>query len=177
VRLGELLRIAAIAVPVAALVGGAAAVVGVDVPHAVAVGALVLAACLVLFAQRSVVAAADLEPPEPDPPAGGRRDVEQLAWSMVEHRTHIRGIVIARVRAIAAHRLAEHGLDLGRSEDDAAIAALLGADAWAVLRPDRDRPVSPRAFDAALRAVELLPPPEPLGPVRAVPEDRTSRAD
>ena len=174
---GVVVRVAVIALFVAGLVGGAARVLGLDGPHALTVGCGVFALVLILLTQRSVVPPADLEPQQTDPSTGGRRDLEQLAWSMVEHRTHIRGIVITRVRRIAEHRLAAHGLDLRRPEDDDAVAALLGADAWAVLRPDREKPVSPRAFDAALRAVERLPPPEPLGPARAIPEDRTTRAD
>lgn len=174
---GELVRSTLIAAFVAALVGGAARVIGLDGPHALALGGGVLAIVLVLLAQRSVVPPADLVPPDLDPPVGGRRDVEQLAWSMVEHRTHIRGVVLDRVGAIAARRLTEHGLDLRRREDAAAVESLLGPTAWAVLRPDRDRPVSPRALDATLLALERLPPPEPLGPTRSIPTDRTSRAD
>jgi hypothetical protein len=176
-RIGEVARNAVIAALVAALVGGAARVVGLDGPHALAVGCGVLAIVLVLLSQRSTVPLTDLLPTDTDPPSGGRRDVEQLAWSMVEHRTHIRGIVLARVGAIAAHRLAEHGLDPQRAEDAAAIESLLGAAAWAPLRPDRDRPVAPRALDATLRALERLPPPGPLGPDRITHLDRTSRAD
>jgi hypothetical protein len=173
VRIGDLLRSALVAVPVAALVGGAAAVLGLDGPHAIALGAGVLAVVLVLLSQRSADADEDLVPQETDPPTGGRRDLEQLAWSMVEHRTRVRGIVLARVGAIAAHRLAAHGLDPERAADTAAIESLLGPAAWAVLRPDRDRPVPPRALDAALRALERLPQPAPS---RAL-DDRTSRAD
>ncbi|MGT2426544.1 hypothetical protein [Amnibacterium kyonggiense] len=180
---GLLVRVAFVAAFVAGLVGGAARVLGLDGPHAIAVGCGVFALASILLTQRSVVPPADLEPHDADPPTGGRRDLEQLAWSMVEHRTRIRGIAIARVRTIAARRLAEHGLDVRRPEDGAAVAALLGADAWAVLHPERDRPVTPRAFEAALQAVERLPPPAPLGPARtipddsAIPEDRTSRAE
>jgi hypothetical protein len=177
VSAGELIRDALIAAFVAALVGGAARVIGLDGPHALALGGGVLAVVLVLLAQRSVVPPEDLLPPDLEPPTGGRRDVEQLAWSMVEHRTHIRGIVLDRVRAIAARRLVGHGLDPRRQEDAAAIESLLGPATWAVLRPDRDRPVAPRALDAALLALERLPPPEPLGPARTTPTDRTSRAD
>lgn len=171
---GEVVRSAVIAALVAALVGGAARVLGLDGPHALAVGCGVFAIVLVLLAQRSVVPPTDLLQPEPDPPPGGRRDVEQLAWSMIEHRTHVRGVVLARVGAIAAHRLAEHGLDPQRAEDAAAIESLLGPAAWAPIRLDRDRPVSLRALEATLRAVERLPQ---LGPDRLIQPDRTSRAD
>lgn len=176
-RIGEVVRNTVIAAFTAVLVGGAARVLGVDGPHALAVGGGVLALVLVLLAQRSATPAADLEPHPGDVPTGGRRDVEQLAWSMIEHRTHVRGIVLARVGAIAAGRLAGHGLDLRRTEDLPAIQALLGADAWSVLDPDRERPVTPCALDAALTALERLPPPAPLGPARARSSDRTSRAD
>ncbi|MBW4041715.1 MAG: hypothetical protein HIU86_06240 [Acidobacteria bacterium] len=179
---GEIVRNLVIAAFVAALVGGAAVVLGLDGPHAIALGGGVLALVLGLLAQRSVVpstdlAPSDLEAPDPEPVVAGRRDLDQLAWSMVEHRTRIRGIVLARVRAIATHRLAHHGLDPGRAEDAAAIEALLGPAAAEVLRSDLDRPVTPRALDATLHALDRLPPPAPLGPVRAVSSDRTSRAD
>jgi hypothetical protein len=175
VTVGEAVRALVIAAFVAALVGGAARVIGVDGPHAVAIGAGVLALVLILLTQRSVVPTAELEPPDLDPPAGGRRDVEQLAWAMVEHRTRIRSIVLDRVDAIAVGRLAAHGLDPRRPEDAAAIESLLGPTAWAVLRSHHDRPVTPRALDATLSALERLPPPGPLAP--PPPTDRTSRAD
>ena len=121
---GEVIRNGLIAAFVAALIGGAARVIGLDGPHAIAVGCGVLALVLVLLSQRSVVPSADLAPADIDPPSGGRRDVEQLAWSMIELRTRVRGIVLTRVRAIAAERLARHGLDPRRPEDAAAIEAL-----------------------------------------------------
>ena len=176
-RIAEVVRNTLVAAFTAALVGGAARVLGLDGPHALAVGGGVLALVLVLLAQRSATPVADLEPHSGDAPTGGRRDVEQLAWSMVEHRTHVRGIVLTRVRAIAAVRLAGHGLDLRRTDDLPAIRTLLGADAWSVLDPDRERPVTPRALDAALTALERLPPPAPLAAARARSSDRTSRAD
>ncbi len=175
--IGDVVRSSVIALVVAALVGGAAGVLGLDGPHAIALGAGVFAIVLVLFSQRSVVPTIELLPPETDPPLGGRRDLEQLAWSMVEHRTHIRGIVLARVDAIAARRLAEHGLDPERAEHAPAIESLLGPTGWAVLRPDRDRPVSPRELDRALDALERLPPPGPFASDRITPTDRTTRAD
>ena len=173
------IRSAVIALPAAGLIGAAAWVLGLDWPHAVAVGAGVLAVVLVLLAQRGVVPLGDLLPPDPEPPVGGRRDVEELAWTMVEQRTRIRGVVLARVAAVAATRLRPHGLDPERQEDAAAIAALLGPAAWGVLRPDRQRPVAPRALDAALTALERLPPPEPIDRERAdaAQPERTSRAD
>jgi hypothetical protein len=94
----------------------------------------------------------------------------------VEHRTHVRGIVLARVRRLTALHLAAHGLDAERPADAAAIEALLGPAAWAVLRPDRERPVVPRDLAAALQSLERLDPP---GPVRALPlpdPDRTTSA-
>lgn len=172
-------RGAVIGVPVAALIGTASWVVGLDGPHAIAVGAGVLALVVLLLAQRGVTPLDDLLPPDPEPPVGGRRDVEQLAWTMVEQRTRIRGVVLGRVTGIAARRLGEHGLDLRRAQDAAAIEALVGPAAWAVLRPDRAGPVGPRALDAALTALERLPPSEPSGrdarPDARQP-DRTSRA-
>jgi hypothetical protein len=177
VSVGEVIRNGIVAALVAALVGGATRVLGLDGPHALAVGCGVLAVVLVLLAQRSAVPAIDLLPPDTDPAPGGRRDVEELAWSMVEHRTHVRGIVLARVGAIAANRLAEHGLDPDRPADAAAIESLLGAAAWAPIRPGRDRPVAPRALEATLLALDRLPPPSPLGPDRALHPDRTPRAD
>jgi hypothetical protein len=158
----------------AALVAGVARALGLDGPHALTLGWGVLAAGLVLSA-RPVVADAEPPPTEADPPAG-RRDVDQLAWSMVEHRTHVRGIVLARVRRLTALRLAAHGLDADRPADAAAIEALLGPPAWAVLRPDRERPVVPRDLDAALQALERLDPPGPSGAAPLPDLNRTTRA-
>ncbi len=164
---------------VAVLVGIAAAVVGLDPAHALALGCGVLAVVLVLLVQRSADPLVDAPPPEEDsdasPSAAGSSSVDRLAWSMVEHRTLVRGVVVARVRAVAAHRLAEHGLDPWRGADSPAVESLLGPAAWAVLRPDRDRPVTLRELDTALGALERLPAPEPFGPGTA-PTDRTARA-
>ncbi|MFD1720322.1 hypothetical protein [Amnibacterium endophyticum] len=176
-NVGHLVRSAVIGLPAAVLIGLAAWIIGLDGPHAIALGAGVLAVVLVLLAQRSVVSTEDLAPDGPEPRTGGRSDLQQLAWSIVEHRSHIRGTVVARLRRVAAHRLAPHGLVEHRSEDADAIAALLGADAWAVLRPGREKAVPPRAFAAALTAVERLPPPAPGRLARPLPDDRTSRAD
>jgi hypothetical protein len=177
VIVGDLVRIGVIGGLVAALVGGAATALGLDGPHALAVAGGVLALVAILLTQRSGAATTDPPDAETDPPPGGRRDLEELAWSMIEHRTHVRGVVLDRVGAIVGRRLAEHGLDPRRSEDGPAIEALLGAPAWAVLRGGRDRPVSPRGLETVLEAVERLPPPTSFAPDRPPQPDRTSHAD
>jgi hypothetical protein len=140
---------------VAAAVVAGARLVGLDASHVVAVGCALVAVGL-LVALRPP--APDLIGPAPEatPRTGGRRDVDELAWAMLERRTRVRTLVIDRVRATARPRLAAHGLDPARAEDAGGIERLLGPIAWSVLRPDPQGPVLPGALDATLSALEHL---------------------
>ncbi|MDH2444018.1 hypothetical protein QDR37_08685 [Amnibacterium sp. CER49] len=152
------------AVLVAVLVLAVAAVIGVDVPHAVALGAAAGALVEVLAAARTAGAEdADWASPE-ERPAGGRTEVERLAWSLGERWGALSGPAVTRVERLAARRLEDAGLDPARAADTPAIEALLGAEAWAVLRPDRTRPVTAAGLDRALAALErvLADPDRPI---------------
>ena len=126
-------------------------------------------------------------------PAGG---ATRVAGVMAEIRARIAsrrlaaGAKLPSVRDFAAtagvskstvveayERLAAEGAITSRAGSGFYVAGATRPLSLQSLRPDLDRPVSPRALDATLRALERLPPPEPLGPARALNPDRTSRAD
>jgi hypothetical protein len=152
----EAVRRAAPAVLVGLLVLGVAALIGIDLPHAVALGAAAGALLEVLAGARTAGAEdVDWAPPEERPP-GGRSEVERLAWSLGERWGALSGPAVTRVERLAARRIEASGLDPARADDVPVIEALLGADAWAVLRPDRARPVTAAGLDRAITALERV---------------------
>jgi hypothetical protein len=154
VRRDLLVRRIAPALLVGLLALGAALLLGVDAPHALALGAAA-GAVLEVAGAGSGAESIDEAPPEERPP-GGRSEVERLAWSLTERWGALSGPAVSRVERLAERLLADAGLDPARPEDAPTIEALLGADAWAVLRPDRTRPVTAAGLDRALAALERL---------------------
>ncbi|ACQ81114.1 hypothetical protein Bcav_2869 [Beutenbergia cavernae DSM 12333] len=65
--------------------------------------------------------------------SGRRAEVYQLSWSMTTRGNLVDDAAVRRLRAVAADRLDLLGLDLDEVDDDARIAATLGARAHAVL--------------------------------------------
>jgi hypothetical protein len=169
-----LLRCAPVAaVAVVAVVG--ARIAGLDGPHGTALGCALVAVGLLVALRPPAPDAIDTAPGETTRP-GGRRDVDELAWAMLERGTRVRTIVLDRVRATARPRLAAHGLDPLRAEDAGDIQRLLGPVAWSVLRPDPQGPVLPGALDATLSALEHLDAADRTGAPGADRPNRTSHA-
>jgi len=116
---------------VVALVAGAALRVafGVETPFAVAWGLL---AGLVVIAS-SVVVSADPRDDAPDIPVGPERRgtaISRMAWSLNPRTGQAGELIRRRVRAVLAHRLERHGLDVDDPAHRARIDALIGPRTW-----------------------------------------------
>lgn len=133
---------------------------GMDAPHAVGLGGVViaLAGCLSLVGEQ-----ADVGWPPPDPALrpGSRRDVAQLAWSVGARSRGLRGgwvssDAVRRLRTTAAGALAVRGVDLDdpAAQDD--VRRLLGDAAPALLRRGSAASPSTAEFVALLGRVEGL---------------------
>lgn len=145
------------------VIGTVAWVLGMDGPHAVGLGAVLIAVagCLALLGEQSEVAwAAD----DPVARPGSRRDVVQLGWSLAARsRGRLGGRVssdaVRRLRTLAAGALALRGVDLDDADAQGEVRRLLGDDAPALLRRGSAEAPSTGAFAALLGRVEgLLPP-------------------
>jgi hypothetical protein len=97
-------------------------------------------------------------------PGGVRRDVRQLSWRIRTDRRGVHREALWRLRAVAAQRLTANGLDPAAPADAAAIRALLGETAHAVVADDTDRPIGYGAYVQTLRALERLDPATPGTP-------------
>lgn len=115
------------------LAGGAAVTVGVEATSAVVVG--VVAALVVLAAER-IGAGPDVAPdPVPTSPReGARGEVQDLVWAMVGRDGRIGERPMRTLRRAAAARLARHGVELDDPADDAVVRALVGPRAHRTLR-------------------------------------------
>ncbi|WP_431277043.1 hypothetical protein [Leifsonia poae] len=160
------------------LVGVAAWFFGVDLGHAIGLGAVALAAsaCVSLIGDQPRV---DWAPDPAMPRDGARRDVVQLGWAL-----HTRGGAVApeavrRLRTLAAQVLDLHGLDLDDPAHRPAIEAVLGGDLLRILR--RGTAESPKlgTYRAALVTLERVAesPPGPLAPTEAPAESNKENTD
>jgi hypothetical protein len=99
----------------------------------------------------------------PDPPeearAGARHDVSELGWATFTRSGEVSERVLRRVQALAAARLARHGVDLADPARRADVERLLGADVAAGLASRRGP--TARTLEHWLDAIERLGPPEP----------------
>lgn len=143
-------------------VGAAAWWLGMDVPHAVGLGAAAAAfvGCLSALGE-----AADLTwaVPVPEPRSGARRDIVQLGWSLGSRGGRVSPEGLRRLRTVAESALAVHGLDLHDRAADPELESLLGADVLAVLRRGSTASPPRTAFVAVvLERLEALDP--VLGP-------------
>jgi len=126
---------------------------GLDVGHAVLLGALVAGAGTLQLTMP------ELETPELPEPAGYARDgvrqeVASLTYAMRGEKGAVRESVVLRIRDLAARRLARHGLELDRQDDTERIEALLGPAAGVLVR-GQTRP-SASAIAACLDALDAL---------------------
>ena len=136
--------------------GVAAWYLGMDVAHAIGLGAAAFALTACLSALGEV---ADLvwTVPAPEPRPGARRDIVQLGWSLGARGGRASPEGVRRLRLVAERALLLRGLDLEDRTADARLEELLGADALRLLRrgsgvaPPRTSEVS-----AALSRLESL---------------------
>jgi hypothetical protein len=94
--------------------------------------------------------------------SGTRREVARLAWSMHGLDARVDRRSVERLHAVAAARLAEHGLDLMTADDEAACRRLLGDATFATLTAHPNHPPRYDSYEAAVGVVECLTGENPL---------------
>lgn len=106
---------------------------GMDVAHAVGLGAAAFAftACLSALGEAADVSWAV---PAPEPRAGARRDVVQLGWALGARGGRASPEGVRRVRIVAERALALYGLDLEDRSAEPDLERLIGRDVLAALR-------------------------------------------
>lgn len=127
---------------------------GSDVSHAIAI-ALSIAAIGIIWAPAS----GDEEPAWPRPTENskpGRREVTELSWWLRSRRGRVDDAALRRVRALASNRLATRGLELADPSHRAPIERLIGAEAYATLLANWQRPPSLRSVIRCLDALDTL---------------------
>ena len=114
-------------------VGVAAWYFGVDVGHAVGLGAVVLAfaACVGLVGDQPRV---DWAPEHPAPRDGSRREIVQLGWALHARGGGVAPEAVRRLRTLTAQALELHGLDLDDAADRPEIERAVGADVLRIIR-------------------------------------------
>lgn len=142
------------------LLGLAAWLLGLDAPHAIGLGAVLiaLAGCLALVGEQ-----ADVAWPLPDPTLrpGSRRDVVQLGWSVAARSRGLRAgrvspDALRRLRSLAAEALALHGVVLDDPAAREEVRRLLGDSAPTLLRRGSGESPSTAEFVTVLGRVEGL---------------------
>lgn len=133
-------------------------IMGLDVLHAVVLGAVIVA---LIGLRRSPAVNGDQAWPvagEARSDTGVRREVARLSWSMQGYESRVQRQSVRRLHAIAAFRLGEQGLDLDDPRDFLACQSALGEQAYQVVSEPDERPLY-ADFVATVRAVEKLAPP------------------
>ncbi|WP_020015293.1 hypothetical protein [Promicromonospora sukumoe] len=149
-------RLVAVTVAAGLVAAGLAFWQIVDLWHAAALAAVVVAATALWSRTGPVVE----DPGWPRVPttarAGGRHDVSDLSWSTFGRDGRVTDRVVRRVRALAADRLRAHGVDPSDPAAKAEVERLLGARVVAQLA-SRESPTA-RTLQTWLDAVERLGP-------------------
>jgi hypothetical protein len=158
--LGRIVRRAVGPLVAAGVISGLVWVVGFDW----ATSATLAASILGIFTLRHVLGSGTnvgwRERPEGDDLTGARREVARLSWSMHGLDARVDRRSVERLRAVAAARLAEQGLDLMTEDDDAGCRRILGDQALATLTAHPNHPPRFDAYVAAVDVVERLTPKE-----------------
>ena len=130
-------------------------IMGLDVVHALALGAALIA--LIALRRAPAVNAHQGWPEGGDyrSDVGARREVARLSWSMQGYESRVQRQSVRRLHQIAAYRLGEGGLDLDDPRDYLACQAALGERAYRVVSEPDERPLY-ADFVAAVTAVEKL---------------------
>ena len=130
-------------------------IMGLDLLHALALGAVLLA--LIGLRRAPVVnnEQAWPETSEERSDVGVRREVARMSWSMQGYESRVQRQSVRRLQQIAAYRLGLQGLDLDDPRDYLACRAALGERAYVVVSEPDDRPMY-ADFVTAVAAVEKL---------------------
>lgn len=142
----------------AALTAGAW-LIGLDLAAAVSIGLFAAA----LYALRWLTGGdTDAWIPEVETShiTGTRRDVARLSWGLHGRDARVDRWSATRLHTLAAHRLADRGLDLDDPDDADACRAVLGGRTYDALTLDPNRLPRLPEFVAALDVVERLTPEE-----------------
>jgi hypothetical protein len=130
-------------------------IVGLDVVHALALGAVLVA---LIGLRRAPTVNTDQAWPDPGDSrsdAGARREVARLSWSMQGYESRVQRQSVRRLHDIAEYRLGERGLDLDDPRDYLACLSALGERAYQVISEPDERPLY-ADFVAAVAAVEKI---------------------
>lgn len=130
-------------------------IMGLDLLHALALGAVLLA--LIALRRAPVVNTEQAWPELNDQrtDVGVRREVARLSWSMQGYESRVQRQSVRRLHQIATYRLGQQGLDLDDPRDYLACQAALGDRAYAVVSEPDERPLY-TDFVTAVAAVEKL---------------------
>ncbi|HLT60029.1 MAG TPA: hypothetical protein VK020_02500 [Microlunatus sp.] len=122
---------------VAAIVAGAAWLVGLDLLKCLLLAiAVALCGTFRLFTEYGDNAGWP-EPEDRGRDRGARREVARLSWTLQGYASQVDARSARRLRTLAAAALAEHGADLDRPEDQDRCRRLLGDRAHRTLAADR----------------------------------------
>ncbi len=151
-----------IVIPMRILVAGGAMagvskLIGFDGDHAIFLGLGTVVVVLAVVVVRRGGAPAAWLPDDHQEADGSRIEVAALSWSLLGRGGRVGEGALRRIRAVAAGRLARHGLSMARPQDHEAIHALLGDTAWAVLTANAAMP-SRREYEQCVRALERANP-------------------
>ena len=137
------------------LLAGVLWLLGLDVAHAFALAAVLVA--LIGLRGSPAVNLDQSWPADNDLRAdtGVRREVARLSWSMQGYESRVQRQSVRRLHDIAAYRLGERGLDLGDPRDYLGCQLALGERAYRVVSEPNERPQY-ADFVAAVTAVEEL---------------------
>ena len=130
-------------------------IMGLDIAHALALGAVVVA---LIGLRRAPAVNTDQAWPEPGDSrsdVGARREVARLSWSMQGYESRVQRQSVRRLHEIAGYRLGERDLDLDDPRDYLACQAALGERAYRVVSEPDERPMY-ADFVAAVAAVEKI---------------------
>jgi len=137
---------------------------GMDLPHAVGLGAVVAAggACLAMLGERASVQ----WPDDPVAPReGARRDVAQLGWAVQTRGGTVTPEAVRHLRSVAAQTLALHGIELDDPAHRPAVERVLGSDAAAIVRRGSAEAPRTAVFESVLARLERIGD-EPAGRLR-----------
>lgn len=131
---------------------------GVDVWHALLLGAAVTVIVLAAGAASSASDAAlpSWRPSERRGAGGSRGDVEAMAWSLRGSWGRIGLTAERELRRVARRRLALEGLDLANPAHRGEIQALVGEQVYRVLTRERWGRVSLRTLERTLDALDRV---------------------
>lgn len=143
-----------VAIAVAVTTALVFAAIGVEVTFSIAWGALV--GILVLCTQLVMPEDPRMDAPEikAEPDRRGT-EISRMAWSLNPSAGMAGELITRRVRAILAHRLQRHGLDVTNPEHAGRIAAIAGAGVWERLV---GHGTTRQELDRALDAIDRLSP-------------------